>query len=101
MGILMGTAAELWEFADPQSEVSKMLEASIKVVLGYGARLTFIGSIDDQLVPLEVCFLPNPIPNPKKSTNTTPSQSAIYAPAHHPYIYRAVFIDGRIHAPDL
>lgn len=79
MGILMGTAAELWEFADPQSEVSKRLEASMKVVLSYGARLTFIGSMDDQLVPLE---------------------SAIYAPVHHPYIYRAVFIDGRIHAPD-
>jgi hypothetical protein len=66
MGILMGTAAELWEFADPQSEVSKRLEASIKVVLGYGARLTFIGSFDVQLVPLEVCFLPNRIPNPNR-----------------------------------
>ncbi|KAK4152073.1 hypothetical protein C8A00DRAFT_44808 [Chaetomidium leptoderma] len=79
MGILMGTAAELWEFADSQSEVSKRLEASMKAVLNYGARITYIGSIDDQLVPLE---------------------SAIYAPAHHPYIYRAAFIDGRIHAPD-
>ncbi|KAH6636373.1 hypothetical protein F5144DRAFT_628429 [Chaetomium tenue] len=79
MGILMGTAAELWEFADPQSEVSKRLETSTTAVLNYGARLTYIGSIDDQLVPLE---------------------SAIYAPVHHPYIYRAVFIDGRIHAPD-
>lgn len=28
------------------------------------------------------------------------SQSAIYSPANHPYIYRAVFIDGRVHAPD-
>lgn len=27
-------------------------------------------------------------------------QSAVYSPASHPYIYRAVFIDGRIHAPD-
>lgn len=79
MGILMGSAAELWEFSDPQSEISKRLEASIKAVLNHGARITFVGSIDDQLVPLE---------------------SAIYAPAHHPYIYRAVFIDGRIHAPD-
>ncbi|KAK3302298.1 uncharacterized protein B0T15DRAFT_300365 [Chaetomium strumarium] len=79
MGRLMGTAAELWEFADPQSEVSKRLEASIKAVLSHGARITFVGSIDDQLVPLE---------------------SAIYAPAHHPYIFRSVFIDGRIHAPD-
>lgn len=56
MGILMGTAAELWEFADPQSEVSKRLEASTTAVLNYGARLTYIGSIDDQLVPLEVCL---------------------------------------------
>ncbi|KAL2164311.1 hypothetical protein VTH06DRAFT_3527 [Thermothelomyces fergusii] len=79
MGILMGSAAELWEFADPKSEVSKRLEASLRVVLNHGARVTYIGSIDDQLVPLE---------------------SAINAPAHHPYIYRAVFIDGRIHAPD-
>ena len=27
-------------------------------------------------------------------------QSAVYSPADHPYIYRAVFIDGRTHAPD-
>jgi hypothetical protein len=54
MGILMGSAAELWEFADPQSDVSKRLEASIKAVLSYGARITYVGSIDDQLVPLEV-----------------------------------------------
>ncbi|KAK4456799.1 hypothetical protein QBC42DRAFT_350993 [Cladorrhinum samala] len=79
MGYLMGSAAELWAFADPQSEVSQRLEASVKAVLAYGARITYIGSIDDQLVPLE---------------------SAIYAPAHHPYIFRAAFIDGRIHAPD-
>ncbi len=58
MGILMGSAAELWEFADPKSEVSKRLEASVKVVLNYGARITFVGSIDDQLVPVEVCHTP-------------------------------------------
>ncbi|KAL2271501.1 hypothetical protein VTJ83DRAFT_872 [Remersonia thermophila] len=79
MGRLMGTAAELWEFGDPKSEVSKRLEAAVKACLNHGARITFIGSIDDQLVPLE---------------------SAIYSPVHHPYVYRAVFIDGRIHAPD-
>jgi len=38
-----------------------------------------VGSIDDQVVPME---------------------SALYSPAHHPCIYRAVFVDGRIHAPD-
>ncbi|OHF03660.1 hypothetical protein CORC01_00979 [Colletotrichum orchidophilum] len=79
MGILMGAANELWEFSNPDSEISKRYEHSLKEVLKYGARITYIGSIDDQLVPME---------------------SAIYSPASHPYIYRAVFIDGRIHAPD-
>ncbi|KAK4177465.1 hypothetical protein QBC36DRAFT_327019 [Triangularia setosa] len=79
MGYLMGSAGELWAFADPKSEISQRLEAAIKVCLGYGARITLVGSIDDQLVPME---------------------SAIYAPVHHPYIFRAAFIDGRIHAPD-
>ncbi|KAI1868113.1 uncharacterized protein JN550_006601 [Neoarthrinium moseri] len=79
MGMLMGSAAELWQFADPQSDISQRLEHSIKTVLDHGARVTYIGSIDDQLVPME---------------------SAIYSPASHPYIYRAVFVDGRIHAPD-
>ncbi|KAI8951984.1 hypothetical protein F4801DRAFT_542346 [Xylaria longipes] len=79
MGILMGSAAELWQFADPGSEISKRYEHALKTVVDYGARITYVGSIDDQLVPL---------------------QSALYGPACHPYIYRAVFIDGRIHAPD-
>ncbi|OIW33782.1 hypothetical protein CONLIGDRAFT_652236 [Coniochaeta ligniaria NRRL 30616] len=79
MGILMGSAAELWEFSNSESEISKRLEASVKTVLNHGARVTLVGSLDDQVVPLE---------------------SAIYSPAHHPYIYRSVFIDGRIHAPD-
>ncbi|TQN73396.1 hypothetical protein CSHISOI_02083 [Colletotrichum shisoi] len=79
MGILMGAANELWEFSNPDSDISKRYEHSLKEVLQYGARITYIGSIDDQLVPME---------------------SAIYSPASHPYIYRAVFIDGRIHAPD-
>ncbi|KAI1375940.1 hypothetical protein F4677DRAFT_421357 [Hypoxylon crocopeplum] len=79
MGMLMGSAAELWQFADPESEISKRYQHALEVVVGYGARVTYIGSIDDQLVPME---------------------SGIYAPASHPYIYRAVFIDGRVHAPD-
>mgnify|MGYP007135344871 FL=1 len=51
----MGSAAELWEFSDPNSEGSKRLESAVKIVLAYGARVTYIGSMDDQLVPLEVC----------------------------------------------
>ncbi|KAI0166316.1 hypothetical protein GGR57DRAFT_21347 [Xylariaceae sp. FL1272] len=79
-GMLRGSAAELWQFADPNgNEISQRYEHSLKAVIEYGARVTYIGSIDDQLVPME---------------------SALYGPASHPYIYRAVFIDGRIHAPD-
>ncbi|OAQ83818.1 hypothetical protein VFPBJ_02585 [Purpureocillium lilacinum] len=77
--ILMGSAAELWDFGNPSSANSQRFEAAMRRVLAYGARITFIGSIDDQLVPME---------------------SAVYSPASHPYIYRAVFIDGRVHAPD-
>ncbi|KAL7932140.1 hypothetical protein V8C35DRAFT_308581 [Trichoderma chlorosporum] len=77
--ILMGSAAELWDFGDPQSNNSQRFEACLKRVVDFGARITFVGSIDDQLVPME---------------------SAVYSPANHPYIYRAVFIDGRVHAPD-
>src|SRR3569833_1622506 len=54
LGMLMGSAAELWEFANPNSDVSKRHEQALKVVLDYGARITFVGSIDDQVVPLEV-----------------------------------------------
>jgi len=32
---------------------------------------------------------------------TDPLKSSIFSTASHPYIYRAMFIDGRIHAPDL
>ncbi|SCO32430.1 related to Rotein of unknown function [Fusarium fujikuroi] len=78
-GLLMGSAAELWEFGNPESDNSKRFEKALKRVVDYGTRITFIGSIDDQVVPME---------------------SAIYSPANHPYIYRAVFIDGRVHAPD-
>ncbi|CAK7216608.1 hypothetical protein SBRCBS47491_002885 [Sporothrix bragantina] len=79
LGILMGSAGELWDFANPESEVSKRYEHALKTALDYGVRVAFVGSIDDQVVPLE---------------------SAIYSPVHHPYVYRAVFVDGRIHAPD-
>ena len=79
MGMIMGSAAELWQFADPESEVSRRYEQALQAVVNHGARITFVGSIDDQLVPLE---------------------SALMSPASHPYIYRAVFIDGRVHAPD-
>ena len=79
MGILMGSAAELWQFSNQESEVAKRYEHALKQIVEYGVRITFVGSIDDQLVPID---------------------SAVYSPVNHPYICRAVFIDGRVHAPD-
>jgi hypothetical protein len=49
------TAAELFEFSNPKSLVSQMYLASLDEVLRFGVRVTYIGSIDDQLVSLEVC----------------------------------------------
>ncbi|KAE8450986.1 hypothetical protein EG329_005426 [Mollisiaceae sp. DMI_Dod_QoI] len=77
--LFSGSAGELFEFADPESTVSKRYEDSLRVAVKYGVKITYCGSIDDQLVSME---------------------SSIFSPASHPYIYRAVFVDGRIHAPD-
>ncbi|KAL2429646.1 hypothetical protein ABEF95_008617 [Exophiala dermatitidis] len=77
---ISGSAGELFEFSDPDSKVSKSYHAAIEEVLRSGlVKVTFVGSIDDQLVSLE---------------------SSIFAPLSHPHIYRAVFIDSRIHAPN-
>ncbi|KAJ4987690.1 hypothetical protein SVAN01_06857 [Stagonosporopsis vannaccii] len=73
------TAAELFEFSNPTSLVSQMYLAALDEVLRFGVRILYVGSIDDQLVSLE---------------------SSTFSTLSHPYIYRAVFVDGRIHAPD-
>lgn len=54
MGMLMGSAHELWEFSNFDSEISQRLVVATKAVLRHGVRITYVGSIDDQLVPLEV-----------------------------------------------
>lgn len=76
---ISGSAGELFEFSDPASKVSVDYLAALDDVLKYGVKLTYVGSIDDQLVSLE---------------------SSIFAPVSHPHIYRAVSIDSRLHAPD-
>ncbi|EPE35611.1 hypothetical protein GLAREA_11311 [Glarea lozoyensis ATCC 20868] len=76
---ISGAAGELFEFADSESPISKRLDDSLRKIVKYGAKITFVASIDDQLVSME---------------------SAIFSVASHPHIYRAVFVDGRIHAPD-
>ncbi|KAJ6119700.1 hypothetical protein N7523_003980 [Penicillium sp. IBT 18751x] len=75
---ISGSAGELFEFELPFSQVSKDYEASLKCCLDFGVRISYVGSIDDQLVSLE---------------------SALFSPISHPYIYRSVFVDGRVHAP--
>ncbi|KAF1983903.1 hypothetical protein K402DRAFT_381803 [Aulographum hederae CBS 113979] len=74
-----GTALELFEFSNPKSNVSLMYEEALEVVLGRAVRILYIGSIDDQLVSLE---------------------SSTFSPLSHPYLYRGVFVDGRLHAAD-
>jgi hypothetical protein len=48
------TAAELFEFSNPKSLVSQMYLAALDEVLKFGVRICYVGSIDDQLVSLEV-----------------------------------------------
>jgi hypothetical protein len=91
------TALELFEFANPKSLVSQMYLAALDEVLRYGARITYVGSIDDQLVSLEVRLSHKPVRSVICLTNI---QSSTFSNLSHPYIYRAVFVDGRIHAPD-
>ena len=50
------TAAELFEFSNPKSLVSQMYLAALDEVLRFGVRILYVGSIDDQLVSLEVRF---------------------------------------------
>jgi hypothetical protein len=51
---ISGSAGELFEFALPYSQVSRDYEAALKCALEFGVRISYIGSIDDQLVSLEV-----------------------------------------------
>ena len=74
-----GVALELFDFCDSSSRVSRVYAESLELCLRHGVRITFVGSIDDQVVPLE---------------------SALNIPISHPYINRAVFVDGQLHAPN-
>ncbi|KAJ5893513.1 hypothetical protein N7495_005204 [Penicillium taxi] len=75
---ISGSAGELFDFELPFSRVSKDYEAALKCALDFGVRISYVGSIDDQLVSLE---------------------SSLFTPIAHPYIFRAAFVDGRVHAP--
>ena len=51
---ISGSAGELFEFALPDSQVSKDYEAALDVALRFGVKTVYVGSIDDQLVSLNV-----------------------------------------------
>lgn len=74
-----GSALELFDFCNSASQVSKAYAESLDICLRHGVRISYIGSLDDQLVSLE---------------------SSLHCPLAHPYVNRAVFIDGRVHAPN-
>ena len=57
---ISGSAGELFEFARSDSQVSKDYYAALETSLKFGVKIVFIGSIDDQLVSLEVCTLKHP-----------------------------------------
>ena len=51
---ISGSAGELFDFALPDSQVSKDYKAALDVALRFGVKIVYLGSIDDQLVSLEV-----------------------------------------------
>lgn len=59
-------------------------------------RIAYCGSIDDHVVSMEVRIVTLPC----TSHPLTLLQSCIFSPVSHPHIYRAVFVGGRIHAPN-
>jgi hypothetical protein len=67
--LLTGSARELFEFQKQQSSVSQRYIQALRTVLAHNVRISYVGSIDDQLVPLE---------------------SSTFSNISHPYIYRYV-----------
>lgn len=76
---LAGSAAELFSLSNGASPASQAYASALALVLAAHVRILYAGSIDDQLVSLE---------------------SATFANVAHPYVARAVYVDGRLHAPD-
>ena len=55
---ISGSAGELFEFAKADSTVSRDYEVALDTALRFGVRIVYVGSIDDQLVSLEVSLPP-------------------------------------------
>jgi hypothetical protein len=48
------SASELFDFTNPKSKVSMLYTAALEEILKNGVKVVFVGSMDDQLVSLEV-----------------------------------------------
>lgn len=70
---------ELFQFQNFESSQSKKYLEAIRIIISYGVKICYIGSINDQMVPL---------------------YSSIASHVFHPNIYRAVYIDGGSNTPD-
>ncbi|KAI8097131.1 uncharacterized protein BX664DRAFT_257218 [Halteromyces radiatus] len=68
-------ARELFEFMDSESDISQKFRRSLGYIMERGIKLTLVGSMQDQVVPL---------------------YSAIISAISHPNIVRSVYIDGHI-----
>ncbi|KAG0687006.1 hypothetical protein C6P40_003035 [Pichia californica] len=70
---------ELFQFQNFESLQSRKYIESLKNLVRHDVKITFVGSIDDQLVPL---------------------YSAIASHVQHPNFYKAVYIDRSTNTPD-
>ncbi|KAH8915758.1 hypothetical protein BT69DRAFT_1229574 [Atractiella rhizophila] len=66
-------ARELFAFQDPDSQVQLSYKNSLDIILQNGVKITLVGSLNDQVVPL---------------------YSGVLSSVSHPSILRAVFIDA-------
>lgn len=67
-------AKELFEFQSSSTAVAKQYTAALKIVLDAGAKCVYVGSTDDNVVPI---------------------YSALNSSNNHPSILRALYIDGQ------
>lgn len=70
---------ELFQFQNFESLQSRKYLESLRNLVRHNAKITFVGSIDDQLVPL---------------------YSSIASHVSHPNLFKAVYIDGSTETPD-
>ncbi|ONH72307.1 hypothetical protein BOH78_3769 [Pichia kudriavzevii] len=70
---------ELFQFQNFESLQSRKYVESLKTLIKNNVKLVFIGSIDDQLVPL---------------------YSSVAIHIHHPNIFRSIYIDNSTNTPD-